>query len=79
MHHLGTPLDAENEQDVARGLAADLLGVLGIVGNKSAANLVAVRPTHDPGRGLVAIAMTQTADFLFNGGLAEFKKLAAYS
>ena len=33
---------------------------------------------NDPGRGLVAIAMTQTSDFLFNGGLAEFKRLAAH-
>jgi CubicO group peptidase (beta-lactamase class C family) len=29
----------------------------------------------DPNRNLVAIVMTQTADFLFNGGLAEFRKL----
>ncbi len=34
---------------------------------------------NDPGQGLVAIAMTQTSDFLFNGGLAEFKRLAAHS
>jgi CubicO group peptidase (beta-lactamase class C family) len=32
---------------------------------------------NDPHRQLVAIALTQTADFLFNGGLAEFGKLAA--
>jgi CubicO group peptidase (beta-lactamase class C family) len=32
---------------------------------------------NDPTRNLVAIAMTQTGDFLFNGGLAEFAKLAA--
>jgi CubicO group peptidase (beta-lactamase class C family) len=32
---------------------------------------------NDPNRGLVAIAMTQTSDFLFNGGLAEFARLAA--
>jgi CubicO group peptidase (beta-lactamase class C family) len=32
---------------------------------------------NDPNRGLVAIAMTQVSDFLFNGGLAEFEKLAA--
>jgi CubicO group peptidase (beta-lactamase class C family) len=31
---------------------------------------------NDPGRGLIAIAMTQTTDFLFNGGLAEFERLA---
>jgi CubicO group peptidase (beta-lactamase class C family) len=30
---------------------------------------------NDPNRNLVAIVMTQTADFLFNGGLAEFRKL----
>jgi CubicO group peptidase (beta-lactamase class C family) len=34
---------------------------------------------NDPNRDLVAIAMTQTSDFLFNGGLAEFAKLAARS
>jgi len=34
---------------------------------------------NDPNRNLVAIAMTQTSDFLFNGGLAEFGKLAAHS
>lgn len=32
---------------------------------------------NDPNRNLVAIAMTQTSDFLFNGGLAEFERLAA--
>jgi CubicO group peptidase (beta-lactamase class C family) len=32
---------------------------------------------NDPSQSLVAIAMTQTADFLFNGGLAEFRRLAA--
>ncbi len=31
---------------------------------------------NDPNRGLIAIAMTQTSDFLFNGGLAEFTRLA---
>jgi CubicO group peptidase (beta-lactamase class C family) len=29
---------------------------------------------NDPNRNLVAIAMTQTSDFLFNGGLAEFER-----
>jgi CubicO group peptidase (beta-lactamase class C family) len=32
---------------------------------------------NDPHRHLVAIALTQTAGFLFNGGLAEFDDLAA--
>ena len=32
---------------------------------------------NDPDRQLVAIAMTQTVGFLFNGGLAEFEELAA--
>jgi len=32
---------------------------------------------NDPNQNLVAIAMTQTSDFLFNGGLAEFTRLAA--
>ncbi len=32
---------------------------------------------NDPSRGRIAIAMTQVSDFLFNGGLAEFEKLAA--
>jgi CubicO group peptidase (beta-lactamase class C family) len=31
---------------------------------------------NDPHRDLVAIALTQTTDFLFNGGAAEFAKLA---
>ncbi|AVT33510.1 serine hydrolase [Plantactinospora sp. BC1] len=30
----------------------------------------------DPHRDLIAIVLTQTADFLFDGGLAEFRKLA---
>jgi CubicO group peptidase (beta-lactamase class C family) len=34
---------------------------------------------NDPGQRLVALAMTQTSDFLFNGGLSEFEKLAAHS
>jgi CubicO group peptidase (beta-lactamase class C family) len=32
---------------------------------------------NDPHRQLVAIALTQTSDFLFNGGLNEFQQLAA--
>ena len=32
---------------------------------------------NDPHRGIVAIAMTQVSDFLWNGGLAEFEKLVA--
>jgi CubicO group peptidase (beta-lactamase class C family) len=32
---------------------------------------------NDPNRNLVAMAMTQVSDFLFNGGLAEFERLAA--
>jgi CubicO group peptidase (beta-lactamase class C family) len=31
---------------------------------------------NDPHRDLIAIAMTQTSDFLFNGGRAEFTHLA---
>jgi CubicO group peptidase (beta-lactamase class C family) len=31
---------------------------------------------NDPGRDLTAIALTQTSDFLWNGGLAEFDALA---
>jgi len=31
---------------------------------------------NDPNRGVIAIALTQTSDFLFNGGAAEFTKLA---
>jgi CubicO group peptidase (beta-lactamase class C family) len=34
---------------------------------------------NDPNQHLIAIAMTQTVDFLFNGGLAEFERLAATS
>lgn len=32
---------------------------------------------NDPGRGLVAIALTQVSDFLFNGGVTEFNQMAA--
>ncbi len=32
---------------------------------------------NDPHRGIVAIAMTQVSDFLWNGGLAEFERLVA--
>jgi CubicO group peptidase (beta-lactamase class C family) len=32
---------------------------------------------NHPGRGLVAIALTQNSDFLFAGGQAEFERLAA--
>jgi CubicO group peptidase (beta-lactamase class C family) len=32
---------------------------------------------NDPHRGIVAIAMTQVSDFLWNGGLVEFGKLVA--
>ena len=32
---------------------------------------------NDPNRGLVAIALTQVSDFLFNGGLTEFNQLVA--
>jgi CubicO group peptidase (beta-lactamase class C family) len=32
---------------------------------------------NDPDRQLIAIAFTQTVDFLFNGGAAEFRRLAA--
>lgn len=34
---------------------------------------------NDPNRDLVAIAMTQVSDFLWNGGLAEFTRLAVQS
>ena len=33
--------------------------------------------SNDPHRGLVAIAMTQAAGFLFRGGAPEFHALAA--
>jgi len=32
---------------------------------------------NDPHRGIVAIAMTQVSNFLWNGGLAEFETLVA--
>lgn len=32
---------------------------------------------NDPGRGRIAIALTQVSDFLFNGGLTEFNQLVA--
>jgi CubicO group peptidase (beta-lactamase class C family) len=31
---------------------------------------------NDPSRDLIAIALTQTSDFLWNGGLDEFDRLA---
>jgi CubicO group peptidase (beta-lactamase class C family) len=34
---------------------------------------------NDPSRDLVAIALTQTSDFLFSGAVAEFTELAAHS
>jgi len=34
---------------------------------------------NHPDQGLIAIVMTQTSDFLFNGGMAEFARLAAHS
>ena len=34
---------------------------------------------NDPHRGLVAIAMTQVSDFLWNGGFTEFNQLAAHA
>ena len=33
---------------------------------------------NDPSRGLIAIAMTQTSDVLFNGTMSEFARLAAH-
>ena len=34
---------------------------------------------NDPHRGIIAMAMTQTSDFLWNGGLVEFEKLVGAS
>ena len=34
---------------------------------------------NDPSRGLIAMAMTQTSDILFNGTVDEFEQLAAHS
>jgi len=34
---------------------------------------------NDPHRNVVAIAMTQTPEFLFNGGAQEFSKLANHA
>jgi CubicO group peptidase (beta-lactamase class C family) len=34
---------------------------------------------NDPHRGIIAMAMTQTSDFLWNGGLVEFEKLVGLS
>jgi CubicO group peptidase (beta-lactamase class C family) len=34
---------------------------------------------NDPQRGIIAMAMTQTSDFLWNGGLDEFEKVVASS
>jgi CubicO group peptidase (beta-lactamase class C family) len=34
---------------------------------------------NDPNQNLVAVALTQTSDFLFNGGLTEFDRLATGS
>jgi CubicO group peptidase (beta-lactamase class C family) len=34
---------------------------------------------NDPGQAVVAIVMAQTSDFLFNGGIEDFMRLAAGS
>src|SRR5262245_26547241 len=49
VHHFGAALDAENEQDIARRLAANFFRVLGVIGDEAAADLVAVGPAHDHG------------------------------
>ena len=49
MHHLGAALDAEDQQNVAGGFATNFLGILGVIGDEAAADLVAVRTAHDYG------------------------------
>src|SRR5205807_2019494 len=49
VHHLCPPLDAENEQNVARSFPPNFLRVFGIVGDKSPAYLVGIGPAHDHG------------------------------
>src|SRR6185312_2819408 len=56
MHHRGAAFNAEDQLDVARRLADDLGGVLGIVGNEAAPDLGAVRSADHHG-----IAATEAA------------------
>src|SRR3954451_24294512 len=44
VHHFGAALDAEDRQHVRRRLAADFLGIVGIMSDEPAADLVTVRP-----------------------------------
>src|SRR5262245_36563227 len=47
--HLRPAADAEDVGHVPRGAALDLLGVLGVVGDEAAADLVGVGAAHDDG------------------------------
>src|SRR5580692_249887 len=47
--HLGAAFDAEEQHDVARRPALDLLGIAGVVGDEAAADFGAVGAAHDHG------------------------------
>src|SRR5471030_3321898 len=49
MHHFAAALDTEEEHDIGGGLAANFLRILGVIGDKPAADLGAVRAAHDHG------------------------------
>src|SRR3954462_3494485 len=49
VHHFAASLNPKDQQDIGRGLAADLLGVFGIVSHQASPDLRAVRPTHHHG------------------------------
>ena len=42
MHHLGAALIAQDQENVGRGATPDLLGILGIISHKPAANVVPI-------------------------------------
>lgn len=46
MNHFGPPGKAEDQQNVRRGPALDLLGVIRVIGHQPAPDLVAIRTAH---------------------------------
>src|SRR6476661_6632982 len=47
MDHLGASCKTENNKDIGRGSAFDLVRVFGVIGDQAAPNLGAVGPPHD--------------------------------
>ena len=42
MHHLGAAFEAQDQENIGRRAAFDLLGIVGVIGHQAAADLVAV-------------------------------------